>query len=355
MSILYRYLARSVVMATLGVVALVMSLTFFIGLLTELRDVGTGDYGFPQAILHVLLQLPNNIYQFFPMCMLLGGIVGLGILTANNELMVMRASGISMRKIIFSVLSAACMLVMLVTLLGEGIAPKANFIADTHKDSEENNGQAVLTASGVWIHQGNNFLQIKRVIGQAHLEGVTRYEFDDAHHLLATYFAESLDYVHQQWTSPEWVKTTFGHEKTSHQHFTHVTWDLTLNPNQINVGFIEPSEMSLTTLAHYTAHLKRNKTQATDFEFAFWKRLLQPLATLVMILLAVPFVFGPPRSVTMGWRILLGVLVGFGFYTFNAFLGQMSMVFQLSPFAAALLPIVLFGAVGYGFLVKYKK
>lgn len=346
MIILYRHIAKSVIVATLVVLALVISLTFFVGLLTELRDVGTGDYGFSQAVSHVVLQLPYNSYQFFPMSMLLGGIIGLGMLATHHELMVMRASGVSIVQIIFAVMLAAIVMIFAATLLGEGLSPKGNHLAQTHKETEQNKGQAVLTATGVWMHQQNSFLHVERILGESHLEGVTRYEFDNVNRLLAASFAASLDYDHNRWLARNVSVTSFGHDKTTHQEFKTATWDLQLNPHQLNVGFIEPGEMSLKSLHSYMHHLKSNKLQSIDFEFAFWKRLLQPLATLVMILLAIPFVFAGPRSVTLGWRILFGVIVGFAFYTFNAFLAQLSIVFQLPPFASALLPILLFGVVG---------
>lgn len=354
MSILQRYIAKTVLMATLSVVAIVMGLAFFIGLLGELKDIGVGDYGFMQAMMHVVLRLPHSLYQFFPMLVLVGGVFGLGILSSNRELTVMRTSGISIAKIIRSVVLAALLLVFFATVVGELIAPQANFLADKRKDSAQNFGQAVATASGVWIHEGNNFFHIDKVNGLHHLEGVTRYEFNAAHELLAAYFAKHMDFENNQWQLRDVVSTRFTPDHTQSQSNKTGSWDIALNPNLLNVGLIEPEEMSLPHLASYSRHLVENKLQATVFQFEFWKRVFQPLMTLVMILLAVPFVFAAPRSVTMGWRITFGVMVGFVAYIFNALLGQFSVVFQISPFLSALLPIVLFSIIGYIFLLRVR-
>lgn len=351
MSILHRYIAKMIVMASLLAIVAVLGLIFFIGLLGELRDIGSGDYGFPQAVLHVLLDLPHDLYEFFPMLVLLGGVLGLGMLSASHELIVMRASGMSLQKIIFAVVSASMILVLLAALIGEGVAPRARYLADKYKASAQNSGQAVATKFGVWIHEGNNFLHIERVIGHHHLEGVKRFEFDAEHHLLATYYAKSLVFHHGQWQLNDMVKTTFKNERTQSQQFATGTWNLNLNPNLLNVGMVEPDELSLPDLARYTRHLVDNGSQASHFQFQFWQRIFQPLTTLVMILLAVPFVFGAPRSVTMGWRILFSVMIGFSFHIMNAFLGQFSVVFQLSPLMAALLPTLLFGSLGCVFMV----
>lgn len=102
--ILPRHIAKTVILATLLVMLVVAGLSYFIGLLDELRNIGEGDYGVLQAALHALFEVPYNLYQFFPMLVLLGGLLGLGILSSHQELIVMRVSGFSIRKIMFSVL-----------------------------------------------------------------------------------------------------------------------------------------------------------------------------------------------------------------------------------------------------------
>jgi len=99
MTILQRYIIKTVLTATALVVLVMVGLIFLVDVLDELRDVGTGDYGFPQALLHVVLLMPHNLYQFFPMMVLLGGVIGLGILASHQELVVMRAAGVQSVKL----------------------------------------------------------------------------------------------------------------------------------------------------------------------------------------------------------------------------------------------------------------
>jgi lipopolysaccharide export system permease protein len=354
MTILHRYIARTVIAATGLVILVMMALTFLIDFLDEMKDVGTADYGFWQAFIHVLLEFPRSLYQFFPMLLLMGGVIGLGVLSSNQELVVMRTAGFSVLRIALSVMSAALVLIVAGTLIGEWYVPKAHHLAQVRKQSEQNGGQAVSTQSGVWIHEGNNFLQISRVIGLSHLESVTRYQFDAEHHLLAAYYVRSLDLVKGKWILHDAVKTTFADNKTKSERAVETTWDMALNPSLLNVGLIEPGELSLPALHSYSRHLLRNGLQASEFQWEFWKRVFQPLTTLVMILLAIPFVLGSSRSVTMGWRVLFGIVFGFSFYILNAFLGQFSVVFQFSPLLAAILPTVLFAVLGLLFALKLR-
>src|SRR5689334_13278176 len=95
MKIIQRYIAKHVMISTGLVFIVVLILSFMINLLGELRDIGTGEYGFGQAILHVLLMQPRTLYQLFPMLILLGGVLGLGMLASSHELIVMRTAGLS--------------------------------------------------------------------------------------------------------------------------------------------------------------------------------------------------------------------------------------------------------------------
>ena len=350
-TILQRYIAKTVILTTLLVVLVMLGLAYFISFLGELHYIGVGNYGVAQAALHALLELPFNLYQFFPMLVLIGGLMGLGTLASHQELLVMRTSGVSYKGIVGAVLAAAIVLIIFSLLIGELLAPRAHYLADQHKSIAESKGQAVVTASGVWLHEKNNFFHIDRVVKLHHLEGVTRYEFA-GHQLLATYYAKAMDYTNKEWKLHDVVKTIFVQGGTRSQRVAETKWDLGLNPNLLNIGLIEPDEMPLTVLISYTRHLVKNGLQSAEFQFNLWKRIFRPLTILVMLLLAIPFVFAAPRSVTMGLRIVLGIVVGFVFYIFNALLGQICVVFQLSPLIAALIPTLVFALGGYVWMVR---
>lgn len=354
MMILSRYIAKTVIQVTLLVSLVVLGLTYFINFLGELRDIGVGDYGVIQAAMHVLLELPHAVYQLFPMLVLLGGIIGLGALATHRELTVMQISGMSMRHILGAVLMAALILNILVLPLGEILSPRGHYLADKHKSIAQSGGQAIATEKGVWFHEGNNFFHIQNVITPRYLEGVTRYEFDHRHQLLAAYYSKTMRYTAGQWHLADVVKTRFNQDHTQREAISAATWDIMLKPQFLKIGLLEPDEMPLPQLRDYIQHLVQNGLHASEFQFNFWKRVFTPLTIMIMLLLAVPFVFAAPRS-SMGLRLLLGILLGFVFYILNSLLGQISIVFQLSPFYAALLPIFIFSLVGYGLVQVSEK
>ena len=344
--ILQRYIAKTIIFATALTTVIISAVLFLMTLLAELKNIGEGDYGFGQALMYVIMRMPGELYHFVPMLVLLGGIAGLSILSSYRELTVMRVSGFSIKQITLSVLAAALMLTMLIGIVGELAAPKLSHFAEITKENHKNGGQAVVTAAGVWLHVDNNFIHVEQVIGQHLLQGVTRYQFDNAHHLQATYYAKRLVLKDQQWIMQDAVKTSFIGDHTRSEAFTSVPLDLKINTNLLTMGVVDPNEMSLPKLYHFVDFLEKNGLQSSEYRYEFWQRIFQPLATLTMIFLAIPFVLGAFRGATLGFRMVAGVLIGFAFFILNSFLGQICIVYQVPAMFAAILPIILFAMLG---------
>ena len=79
---------------------------------------------------------------------------------------------------------------------------------------------------------------------------------------------------------------------------------------------------------------------------SFWGKLLQPLATLALVLLAVSFVFGPLRESTMGFRVFVAIGVGLLFTILQQLLEPASLLLGINPLFAVLLPIMSCAALG---------
>nr|WP_040916783.1 LptF/LptG family permease [Legionella tunisiensis] len=123
-------------------------------------------------------------------------------------------------------------------------------------------------------------------------------------------------------------------------------WDVTVKPDILSVSSREPDEMTLHELRQYLHAQKHSHQNAANYQLAYWQRLIQPLTTVVMMILAIPFIFGPLRSSTMGSKLLAGATVGFGFHIINRFFGPVSQVFQWPPEIAAIGPTCLFALLG---------
>ncbi|MGE5104029.1 MAG: LptF/LptG family permease, partial [Betaproteobacteria bacterium] len=104
MKTLQRYVGRDVLLATLLIFGALLALFAFFDLIHELGDVGRGDYTISRALLYVTLQLPSRLYELFPVAALIGTLFAIAQLVGNSEYTVMRASGMSLSQMGWSVL-----------------------------------------------------------------------------------------------------------------------------------------------------------------------------------------------------------------------------------------------------------
>jgi len=348
--ILERYIAKTILQAIAVAGFIIVSILFILSLMAEAKSVGVGDYGFLQSVIYVLLRLPSELYHFLPLLTLIGCIVGLSILSSHRELAVMRTAGFSVNRIIFSVLSASLLLILVISVMGEWIGPSLSYKAIMRKENAQHGSEAVTTTAGTWLHIDNNFIHVKSIVDKYYVNGVTRYQFDRNHKLQAVYYANTLVMQNREWLLKDVVKTTFYPDRTKSETYATLPFDLRFNTNLLNAGVLQPSELSLPKLAKFSRYLEQNGLQSSGYRFNFWQRLFQPFASLVMILLAIPFVLSAFNTASMGWRIVMGILTGFAFFMLNELLGQLSIVYQISPFIAALLPPLVFAVLGVGLL-----
>lgn len=354
MKIVNRYISANIISTTLITCLVLLALAVFMLFAGEFSDVGTGNYDILHATWYVLLLLPNYIYQLFPMAGLLGVLAGLGLLASRSELIVMRAAGVSLGQITKIVLFVAFIMSMCTFVLGEFVAPYSQHLANSFKARSLSEGALLYTQRGVWLRSGASYVHIDEVLPDQHLLDVTLYQFDNAHHLQKISFAAGGSFQDNKWLFEDIVETNFKPNHISSTKIDSAVWDLKFKPHILNVLNVDPSERTLPQLYVYIQYLHRFGLQTNSYGVAFWQRVLSPLSTMVMILLAIPFIFGPLRSATMGLRLISGIVAGFSYYIITLFMGPVSSLYQISPFLVAVAPILLVALVG-GYLLKRAK
>jgi lipopolysaccharide export system permease protein len=346
MKILERYIAKTV-LASIGMVTLMLAgLQVFILFVNQLDNLGKADYGIVQAALFVFLQMPYEVYLFFPMACLLGCLIGLGIMASHHELVVMRAAGMSIAQVTLAVFKVALLVIIVVTLLSETLMPKMVRLANDERMQALSGGQTLRTAKGVWMRHQNDFIHIGTISPNNRLDSVYQFHFDTAHRLRLARKIDHIDYEHGVWMAHGVAETDIKNNQTRARHQSLMRWDVPLNARILSVSGVEPDEMTLQGLYQYIQAQKKNHQSVLNYTLVFWQRVTQPLTTVVMMMLAIPFIFGPLRSSTMGSKLLTGVTVGFGFHIINRFLGSVSQVYQFSPEIAAIGPTILFALLG---------
>lgn len=342
MRLLDRHIGLSVAGSTLIVLLVLLALFSFGSFVAELAGVGKGDYTLAVAAEYVLLSMPRLAYQLFPVVALLGSVVGLGALASNNELLVMRAAGISVGRITYSVMKVGLLWVLAAVILGEFVAPVTDRYANTLHSSALTERFAITSENGLWARDGEDFIHIRDVLSDGLVGGITIYEFDDKQRLQGLTQANTAQFSSGKWLLHQVARSRIDPRGVATQHLQQLEWKSLLTPDMIDVVAVKPDSLSLKGLRDYIAYLRENGLSADHYQLAFWNKLVLPVTTAVMVFLSIPFIFGSLRSVGIGQRIFVGTLVGIGFYLLGQLFGYAGLLYQLPSAVSAALPTALF-------------
>lgn len=332
-----RYIGSSVFVAILAVLGIILGLATLFAFIDEMGDASE-TYTLLDVLSYVLLTAPRRLYDMLPMAALIGCLIGLGSLASNSELTIMRAAGVSIGRIVWAVMKPMLVLMVAGVLIGEYVAPATESAAQANRSLAQGSGDAQSARHGLWHRQGDEFIHVNSVQPNGLLYGVTRYHFDKERHMLSASFSKRAEFDKDHWQLSD-VTTTLFHEKSTEVVTTPVErWEIALSPQLLSTVVMAPESLSISGLWGYIHYLADQGLNNGRYWLAFWVKVLQPLVTAALVLMAISFIFGPLRSVTLGQRVFTGVLVGFTFRIVQDLLGPSSLVFGFSPLFAVLVP-----------------
>lgn len=347
MQILNRYIRNMVVSATGFVVLILIGMNCLIELMTEIHDVGKEHYTIPVMCQYILMHIPAVVYTMFPISVFVGCLLGLGRLATGSELTVMQANGVSVAQVTWSVIKAAIVMSIFVSAIGEMIAPKWQQDAAIMKAQALNNQGFFKSLNQIWLRYGGNYLYIDRVSNATEISGVSEFIFQQ-HQLQEILFAELGKKVGNHWQLIHVSKTIVHGDHIEKQHQDMDWLECNFVPNQLQPfnnslnGTAINLQGSVVNLWHTITYQKSVGLLTTLFELLFWQRVIQPMTTLIMICLGIPFIFGSLRNVSATVRLVTGVAAGIIFYMLNRFFGPITLIYQLPPFLGAIGPTVFF-------------
>ena len=135
MKLLTRYLIRQLCSMTLYALLALLALYSFFDIISEVGDIGQGSYNGAKMMQYVLMQMPAHAYELLPLAVLIGGLIALSQLASGSELTVMKASGMSTKKLIAVLLQFGLIFAVATALLGEWLAPAMSQRAENLKAS----------------------------------------------------------------------------------------------------------------------------------------------------------------------------------------------------------------------------
>lgn len=347
MAVLDRHIASRVIRGCVLVLAVLLAVFSLMAFVNELGDVGQGKYTLGEALLNVLLTLPHRIVDVAPVTALLGTLIGLGELAAGRELIAMLASGISPLRIGGSVVKAGALLMLGVVAVQEFVAPQGDQLAFKRRSQAISGIESLQNTQGFWSRDEDQVINVRRVLHDQVPADVEIYHFGRTGRLRQfTSARQAVIQDRARWQLVDVVQKTIKEGDVVTTEYAVLPWKTFLRPEQLSLLILPVDTLSPSALYDHVQYLKETGQNAERAELELWRHASMPLSTLLMVLVAVPFVLGPLRETTAGKRVLHGSLLGVGFYLGSQLLAHVGSVVHAPAPLVTLAPVMIVCGVG---------
>jgi lipopolysaccharide export system permease protein len=344
MKIKDRYIAKILFTYSIVVLFVWLSIYSFFNFLSELNSVGTVNYTILEAFKYIIFQLPEVAYEQVSPVILLGCVLGMGHLATTGQLIILRASGISILKITWITLKNAMIFLIFVIVIGETFAPILTQYAENERSGALGQNTVVTGQEGFWIRDGDNFINVEGNIDGSQFNGITIVEVNKSNKIDRVVKSEIAIFDGKSLNMDSTNIFTIDSSKlidniTLKDRNLYKKW-VTFDQDLIDSLEKEPKELSTLTIIKQIQFLTDNKLRAEIFEVELYKRLVKPITLIAMILLAMLFIFGSNRDASLGRKIFFGVAIGLSFELISRIGGALALSFQFSPLISSFVPAV---------------
>ena len=370
MTVIGRYLSREIAIGVLFVLVGFLGLFAFFDLVNELDDLGRGAYRIQHAVAFVALTLPSHVYELMPIAALIGAIYALAQFASHSEFTAMRAAGMGRTLALRGVLVVGAVFAVLTAVIGEAVAPPAERLAQSLRLTALGTAVGGQFRSGMWIKDTLRnvdgtplrlrFVNIGVLRPDASLDNLQIFEFDTEFTLRSVIRAGRAVFVGDgRWRLTDIEETEFISGRTLDRLPTLSSrvvkqaereWASELGPEIVRVAMLEPDRMSLIDLVQYTRHLRENRQNAERYEIALWKKIVYPLAVIVMMTLALPFGYLQVRAGSIGYKVFAGIMLGVAFHFLNGLFSHLGLLNTWPAWLSVSIPSMVALAVAFGML-----
>jgi len=269
------------------------------------------------------------------------------VLARSHELTVMRASGMSKRRLSAAVLLSAALLIGVSLLLSEYLAQPMAQLADQNKAFARYASISFAGEGGAWVRDGNTILNVQARSSVAEFGSMLIFDLTDDNRVAAIGRAERAHAAGKQsWELRNYAESRFQGDSVSSEHAPVRMLHTAAGADFLQLAISEPGELALQTLYGAIRYLRDNNLDAKAYEFAFWSRLARTAGILAAVLFALPFGFGSLRSTSLSARMALGFGLGILYFFSQRLVESGTLVFRLNPLILAWIPTALLGAAG---------
>ncbi len=305
---------------------------------------------------------PDMLYQIAPLAVLIATLVTFGVLNRNSEIIAMKATGISLYRLVIPIVAIAAVLSVCLFLFDQYYLPQANRRQEALRNIIKGKPpQTVLHPEHNWIfgqprpgEPGRIFYYEFFDPDRKEFANLSVFEFDPStFSLTRRIFAArvSWDPANDSWRFEDgWVRDMIGAEPGAYREFRQTTLsEIHEDPGYFTKENLQSQEMNFSQLDDYIRDLRQSGFDTMRLRVALWHKLAYPLVAIVMAVLAIPFALSMGRRGSLT-AIAVAIAVALAYWVVDGLFGAMGYVNYLPAALAAWSSDLLFALVG-GYLL----
>ena len=304
--------------------------------------------------------VPLMVYQLAPLATLVATLVTLAVLAKNNEVIALKASGISLYRLVLPLLLAGCLVSIGMFILDDTFLPYANQRQDALRNQIKGRpAQTYIEPAHQWIFGENSkiynyelFDPDRRFFG-----GLNVFELDPTTFQIRrrVYAARAVwEPTENAWIlTGGWTRDFDSDGRVSRfQLFTATSLpELTEPPSYFRREVRQYYQMNWRQLGDYIASLRQAGFDTARLSVQWHRKFAFPLIAAVIVFLSAPFAFLVGTRGAIG-GLALAVGVGIVYWSAAALFEAMGSIGQLPPLIAGWAPDAIFGFLAIYFILK---
>ena len=344
MIILNLYILKRFLLGFLISLLVLVSIEIFFSFSSEMKYLNEGNYDFSIILKYIFLSIPRSIETMFPYSILIGALLSLGAMAADMEFVAMQSAGISVRKILTIVLLQTFFISTFFYFIVDSVVPKFSSEAELLRNTALKK-QSYYNKNGTWFKNKDSFIKISEIYPDNTIKGISVYTYNN-NQLSSVNYIQSATFIKGKWSLQEIIKINLNEEPISKERISNIQSDELIDIKLIDIKTDKPYSLTLKDVVRNIEYLERNNLDASIQEKIFWDKILKPIATVLMLFLAMPYIFGRMRSTNTSKRIVIGLFIGIIFFIISSILPNLGLIIGIHPLISAILPLVVFAILG---------
>lgn len=345
MSILDRYLARLFFTRFVIMLAGLVAMALLIDFAAHADEVIASEGGDWLALVrYATLRLPQILSQVIALTTLLAVLLTLATLERHAEMVALWSTGMSQFRLIIALAPAAMLIAAIHFVIDDQAVPTSLHELRTWGVGEYGRGLGGEDTAAAWVRQGNSIVRIGNVLDRdRRLSNVTIFRRDDDGNLVERIEAPTAEYDGEIWTLRNVTRLNVADNKVTYE--VRMQWDGRFLPSLLATLAAHPRELSFVEVKRFVDAPEFGNRPLYLYEAWLHEKIVRPLASILMLLLAVPLAQRFKRQGSIAPMLTVGVAIGFLYFMADGITLAAGEAGLIPPMVAAWAPTLIFACI----------